>query len=105
MTRPFHFGLVEPQDLRLVILLAGGALLLILFGIFLTSSTFRPKNVSNLAMPYLRFLYAIFLKPHQRTADGGQQSALESFYSTQVGTRSSPDFQVGQHIFRLLSTM
>jgi hypothetical protein len=35
--------------------------------------------------PYLKFAYSCFLKPHQTTLDGGQQSALEGFYSTQVG--------------------
>ena len=34
--------------------------------------------------PYLRFAYASFLKPHRGQVDGGQQSALESFYSAQV---------------------
>lgn len=34
--------------------------------------------------PYLKFAYASFLKPHTGNADGGQQSALESFYSAQV---------------------
>lgn len=34
--------------------------------------------------PYLRFAYVSFLKPHTGKNDGGQQSALESFYSAQV---------------------
>lgn len=38
--------------------------------------------------PYLKFAYVSFLKPHTGQADGGQQSALESFYSAQVGTSS-----------------
>ena len=33
---------------------------------------------------YLKFIYAIFFKPHGNAVDGGQQSALESFYATQV---------------------
>lgn len=36
-------------------------------------------------LPYLKFAYVSFLKPHTGRADGGQQSALESFYSAQVG--------------------
>jgi betaine lipid synthase len=32
---------------------------------------------------YLRFIYASFLKPHDK-GGSGQQDALESFYSTQV---------------------
>lgn len=35
--------------------------------------------------PYLKFAYVSFFKPHTGKADGGQQSALESFYSAQVG--------------------
>src|SRR4051794_4497961 len=31
-----------------------------------------------------KFVYASFLKPHRSSNDGGQQSALESFYETQV---------------------
>ncbi|KAK5082390.1 hypothetical protein LTR05_007537 [Lithohypha guttulata] len=34
--------------------------------------------------PYLKFIYVSFLKPHTGKADGGQQSALESFYSAQA---------------------
>jgi hypothetical protein len=40
------------------------------------------KFISN---PYLRFIYACILKPHDRSTDKGQQGALESFYSAQVG--------------------
>ncbi len=39
--------------------------------------------------PYLKFAYVSFLKPHTGRADGGQQSALESFYSAQVGKVAS----------------
>lgn len=39
--------------------------------------------------PYLKFAYVSFLKPHTGQADGGQQSALESFYSAQVGIITS----------------
>jgi betaine lipid synthase len=35
--------------------------------------------------PYLKFVYANFLKPHKSKTSDGQQSALESFYATQVG--------------------
>lgn len=34
--------------------------------------------------PYIKFAYASFLKPHTGRPDGGQQSALESFYSAQA---------------------
>ncbi len=39
--------------------------------------------------PYLRFAYASFIKPHGGVKDGGQQSALESFYAAQVGRQVS----------------
>ncbi|KAL2184467.1 hypothetical protein L209DRAFT_693437 [Thermothelomyces heterothallicus CBS 203.75] len=32
----------------------------------------------------LLFCYSCFLKPHSRTANGGQQGALESFYAGQA---------------------
>lgn len=35
-------------------------------------------------LPYLKFAYVSFIKPHTGRTDGGQQSALESFYSAQV---------------------
>ena len=44
------------------------------------------KLTSN---PYIRFVYACMLKPHERRTDGGQQGALESFYSAQVGATFS----------------
>lgn len=40
------------------------------------------KLTSN---PYIRFVYACMLKPHDQRGDVGQQGALESFYSAQVG--------------------
>ncbi|KAL2004404.1 hypothetical protein VTN02DRAFT_15 [Thermoascus thermophilus] len=33
---------------------------------------------------YLKFVYASFLKPHERGGEGNQQHALESFYKTQA---------------------
>lgn len=48
----------------------------------------KPKiaaiDYDNGVLTYLRFVYASFLKPHENSGDGGQQSALESFYKTQV---------------------
>lgn len=41
------------------------------------------KLISN---PYVRFVYACMLKPHDKQRDAGQQGALESFYSAQVGS-------------------
>lgn len=39
--------------------------------------------------PYLRFAYACMLKPHDQSSDGGQQTALEGFYSSQVSLQVS----------------
>ena len=54
---------------------------LLLLAAFITNSvSFAGKGLS----PYLRFFWANFLKPHEKI-NGGQQSALESFYAAQVG--------------------
>lgn len=42
------------------------------------------KVSDSFLSPYLKFAYVSFFKPHTGKADGGQQSALESFYSAQV---------------------
>ncbi|EXJ80976.1 hypothetical protein A1O3_07264 [Capronia epimyces CBS 606.96] len=34
--------------------------------------------------PFVRFTYACLLKPHEKGIDGGQRTALESFYSSQA---------------------
>lgn len=38
---------------------------------------------------YVKFIYATFLKPHDKSGNG-QQDALESFYKTQVRVDESP---------------
>ena len=40
-------------------------------------------NMDKGVLTYVKFVYATFLKPHDKGASG-QQDALESFYSTQV---------------------
>jgi betaine lipid synthase len=40
-------------------------------------------NYDNGLFTYLKFIWANFLKPHERNGQG-QQHALESFYKTQV---------------------
>lgn len=50
-------------------------------------SSKKPKAYYNSsAFTYLKFAYATFLKPHDKTGDG-QQDALESFYKTQVSLK------------------
>ena len=49
--------------------------------VVLSSETLR----STTFYTYAKFCYASFLKPHARpSGEHGQQSALESFYATQV---------------------
>lgn len=67
-------------------LLVASAILLLLGGVFAT--TFGKRSVLHStvasAKSYGKFFYVSFLKPHTGDELGGQQEALESFYSTQV---------------------
>lgn len=47
-------------------------------------------KVENVIVTYAKFVYASFLKPHERDrgGEGGQQHALESFYRSQVRVES-----------------
>ena len=46
----------------------------------------KSVNLPGLGLPpYLKFVYANFLKPQNAKTSSGQQSALESFYAAQVG--------------------
>ena len=65
------------------------AILVFLFvGLTISLGVTNSKNFSDSALiSYAKFFYASFLKPHRR-GDGGQQSALESFYETQVSASS-----------------
>lgn len=47
------------------------------------SSQNRKIDYNSGIFSYLKFIYASFLKPHDKSGDG-QQDALESFYKTQV---------------------
>lgn len=51
--------------------------------VLLVSSKQIKVDLSSGAITYLKFIYASFLKPHDKGAEG-QQDALESFYKTQV---------------------
>ncbi|RMD40557.1 hypothetical protein DV735_g4554, partial [Chaetothyriales sp. CBS 134920] len=63
---------------------------LIALGIFALLALFVAHATNSLNFPgfglspYLKFVYANFLKPQKGKVEGGQQSALESFYSTQA---------------------
>ena len=73
-----------------ILILGFGVAFFVLLAIFL--QCFDLDIASTLSLdkffltPYLKFAYVSFLKPHTGRADGGQQSALESFYSAQVGS-------------------
>lgn len=72
--------------------IVGAALLVFaLVGLVLLVSSQHIKVANTGAGPYLKFIWANFLKPHDKKA-GGQQDALESFYKTQV--RSSVCFDM-----------
>jgi hypothetical protein len=68
-----------------LILLAIFAALAVLVARLTNSVNFPGFGLS----PYLSFIYANFLKPHDGKNSDGQQSALESFYAAQVGQRVS----------------
>jgi betaine lipid synthase len=64
-----------------LIALAIFGLLAVLVAFVTRSSDFPGLGLS----PYLKFVYANFVKPHDAKTSDGQQSALESFYGAQVG--------------------
>lgn len=56
--------------------------------VLLASSKQLKIDLNSGIFTYLKFIYASFLKPHDKSAEG-QQDALESFYKTQVGGRDT----------------
>lgn len=70
---------------QLYFYIAGSGFLVFGFvGFMLWISTRRAQaKVSRGVYTYLKFIWANFLKPHDKRAEG-QQDALESFYKTQV---------------------
>jgi betaine lipid synthase len=77
-------SLIQTQDVHSTILIAA----LLVFTLILCAfyfSLIRKASLNNNGLSsYLKFAYSCFIKPHHTTLDGGQQSALEGFYSTQV---------------------
>ena len=63
-----------------------------LFVVLLVASTviltvYRAKvQLNPTVRSFYDFFYTSFIKPHEQDEGGGQQSALESFYKTQVST-------------------
>lgn len=62
---------------------AAGMLVFALVGLVLLLASQQISIANTRAGPYLKFIWANFIKPHDKKA-GGQQDALESFYKTQV---------------------
>ncbi len=88
-SRPLSLESMRYSSLHLTIFLV--AVLVFLFlGLTISLGIANTKNFSDSALvSYAKFFYASFLKPHRR-GDGGQQSALESFYEAQVCAPSVP---------------
>lgn len=58
--------------------------------VLLASSKQVKVDLDSGIFTYLKFVYASFLKPHDKSAEG-QQDALESFYKTQVREQATDD--------------
>lgn len=50
-----------------------------------TSEGSSTQKQPSVLRSLLLFCYSCFLKPHEKSADGSQQGALESFYKSQAG--------------------
>lgn len=70
--------------------IAGAALLVcaLVASVLLFSLQKTKRDDNNGLIVFLKFVYASFLKPHDKSGEG-QQHALESFYKTQVGLSES----------------
>jgi hypothetical protein len=89
----FSLGSARFSGLHLTIFLV--AIFVVLFvGLTISAGLASAKGFSDSKLvSYSKFFYASFLKPHQSTSDGDQQSALENFYETQVlETEPRPHF-------------
>lgn len=71
------------MDWMHIYIAAAGMLVFALVGLVLLLASQKLSIAKTRAGPYLKFIWANFIKPHDKKA-GGQQDALESFYKTQV---------------------
>jgi hypothetical protein len=62
----------------------GKKLLAKILALLCLPSTVFPTTAHKYLLPYWRFFYASFLKPHTGPSTSGQRDALESFYSGQA---------------------
>jgi hypothetical protein len=81
-------SLIKTQDVHSTLLIAALLICTLTLCAFYLSGIRKASSANNGLMSYLKFAYSCFIKPHHATLDGGQQSALEGFYSTQVKARS-----------------
>src|ERR1700760_424006 len=82
-------SLIETPDLHRLILIAALLVFTLISGAFYFSLLRKASWENSGLRSYLKFAYSCFIKPQHATLDGGQQSALEGFYSTQVEVMSS----------------
>lgn len=81
---PFFVSRLYIMDWLHVYIAGVAFLVCALVALVLLASSKQVKVDSNSGIfTYLKFIYASFLKPHDKSAEG-QQDALESFYKTQV---------------------
>jgi hypothetical protein len=94
-SRMFSLGSARFSSLHLTIFLV--AIFVALFvGLTISAGLASAKGFCDSKLvSYSKFFYASFLKPHQSSSDGNQQSALESFYETQVLGRNPAPFSSG----------
>lgn len=77
-------SLIRTQNAHAIILVAAVLVLTLVLCTFYFYMFRNASSENNGITSYLRFAYSCFIKAHHATLDGGQQSALEGFYSTQV---------------------
>ena len=75
---------LQASTIKTIFIPLGAILCLATIAAVLKRGILSAKSVTRGFLPYLQFLHATFLKPHTETFEHGQQSALESFYATQV---------------------
>ncbi|KAL3488713.1 hypothetical protein BJX62DRAFT_253080 [Aspergillus germanicus] len=78
-------GFLQSGPDRLYVSIAGTAFFVfaLVAIVLFTASRKRKVDLNQGAFSYLKFIYANFLKPHDK-GGSGQQDALESFYKTQA---------------------
>jgi len=81
-------SLMKAQDVHSTILIAALMVSTLVLCAFYFSFHRKALWENSGLVSYLKFAYSCFIKPHRATSDGGQQSALEGFYSTQVPSMS-----------------